>query len=242
MTVNQEINRAYPPIYRVCKVLRDDTAGRFLAVIIPGSSQRPHFAGKSYVRVGPRTEEASEAQFNVLIAERTAKAYKIREWIGKEIAFARFQQGILMSWRAELRGCTQHYATVVVHWNSASTSKAISYPLNRIEISFNDEMECLQLEVRDVPSHQAIPCYSHILSPGSLFCYSIILRRTYARADERDVRPAYVPLPGIGSDRQLFYARSGETARCRPASSPAEESIRVWFGAAVPRPDGLFSA
>jgi predicted HTH transcriptional regulator len=67
-TVTSELGRAYPPIYCLAKILRDQ--GReFLAVIIPGSSQRPHFTGKAYVRVGPQTKEASEEQFENLIRQ-----------------------------------------------------------------------------------------------------------------------------------------------------------------------------
>src|SRR6266700_7682873 len=44
-TVTEELSRAYPPLYFLPKILRD--AGKeFLAVIIPGSSLRPHFTGK----------------------------------------------------------------------------------------------------------------------------------------------------------------------------------------------------
>jgi hypothetical protein len=144
MKVNQEINRAYPPIYRVCKVLRDD-AGQFLAVIIPGSLQRPHFAGKSYVRVGPETIEASEEQFNLLIAERTAKVYKIREWLGKNIVFARFDQAKNMP--AKLLDCTQHYLSVLI----PGMDRPTSFPINRIELSFDHDMKCLALEIREEP-------------------------------------------------------------------------------------------
>ena len=94
-TVSQELNRAYPPIFSVFKIVRDNDTGQCLAVIIPGSAERPHFTGKSYVRLGPETQEASENQFNTLIAERSNKAYRIMEWIGRQVSTAWFEHGML---------------------------------------------------------------------------------------------------------------------------------------------------
>ena len=67
------------------KVLVKD-GKQFLAVIVPGSEQRPHFAGPSYVRVGSETKVASEPQFQNLIAQRQSKAYEILKWKGKPVA------------------------------------------------------------------------------------------------------------------------------------------------------------
>lgn len=150
MTVSKEVSRAYPPIYCAYKLLSDDGEHKFLAAIIPGSPQRPHFAGKSYVRVGPETKETSEDQFNLLVAERASKAYTIRQWIGKRITLARFVQGTLRPHPANLLDCTEHYVSLEVEWNKASSERK-SYPLNRTEISFNHPLSCLELEVRDSP-------------------------------------------------------------------------------------------
>jgi hypothetical protein len=56
-----------------------------LAVIIPGSSERPHFAGRSYIRLGSETREASEEQFAGLVAERTSIGREIRQNIGRTV-------------------------------------------------------------------------------------------------------------------------------------------------------------
>src|SRR5260370_692493 len=52
VTVTQELNRAYPPISFVQKIVHGNVAGQCLAVIIWGSPERPHFSGKSYIRKG----------------------------------------------------------------------------------------------------------------------------------------------------------------------------------------------
>jgi hypothetical protein len=79
------MNNAYPHIYFATKILESD-GQQFLAIIVPGSGSRPHFAGPSYVRRGARTEVASESQFDELLAIRNAKSGEILKWNGKMIS------------------------------------------------------------------------------------------------------------------------------------------------------------
>ena len=81
-TLSEKLTAAYPAIYYETKIL--DVAGKkVLAVVVPGSRNRPHFAGQAYVRDGSKTINASKEQFDQLIAQRNSKAYKILEWHGK---------------------------------------------------------------------------------------------------------------------------------------------------------------
>jgi hypothetical protein len=88
-TVTAELGRAYPPLYFLPKIIRDEQGRELLAVIVPGSPQRPHFAGKAYIRVGPETIEASDDQFENLIAQRSSKIYEILKWKGKTVTAVR---------------------------------------------------------------------------------------------------------------------------------------------------------
>lgn len=81
----KKLEDAYPPIYYMTKVLAKD-GKQFIAVIVPGSEHRPHFAGRSYVRIGSETRVASEQHFDNLIAQRHSKTYEILKWKGKPIA------------------------------------------------------------------------------------------------------------------------------------------------------------
>jgi hypothetical protein len=144
-TVTTELTRAYPPLYFVQRVIQDPDGRSLLVVIISGSPERPHFAGKSYLRVGPETRQASEVQFNAMIAERNSAAYTVMKWIGKRITVAAFVHGTLNPKPCTLVACNQHYFTV--EWSASQSS----YPLNRAEISYNHNLDCLQLEVRDLP-------------------------------------------------------------------------------------------
>ena len=74
---------------RVLPVQSDFRGGKqCLAVIVPGSEARPHFAGPSYVRVGSETVRASDPQFQELVAQRNSKVRAILQSAGKEITVA----------------------------------------------------------------------------------------------------------------------------------------------------------
>src|SRR5713101_2674622 len=70
---NARMQRVYPRIAYVPKIISEN-GKQALAVIIPGSELRPHFAGLAYVRRGSESIEASEEQFAELIAQRDSKA------------------------------------------------------------------------------------------------------------------------------------------------------------------------
>jgi hypothetical protein len=150
-TITQELKRIYPPIPVFYKIVRVGE-NQCIALIVPGSPERPHFTGKSWIRVGPETREASEEQFNQLIADRNSKAYEIRKWIGKRITTAQFIQGTLTSDPVTLISCNQHYFTISLPTTGEpGPDTRHSFPLNRTELSFNHQRNCLQLEIRDLP-------------------------------------------------------------------------------------------
>ena len=88
----RKIPEAYPPIYFASRVLGSANS-QFLAVIVPGSEDRPHFAGPSYVRRGSATEVASEHQFNEMVANRLSKSAHILKWRGKRVSIDRMRTG-----------------------------------------------------------------------------------------------------------------------------------------------------
>jgi hypothetical protein len=58
---------------------------KFLAMIVRGSGNRPHFAGQAYIRDGIQTVVASGAQFEAAVAQRNSKVYEILKWRGQVI-------------------------------------------------------------------------------------------------------------------------------------------------------------
>lgn len=81
---NAQMQRVFPRIAYVPKIISRN-GQQALAVIIPGSELRLHFAGLSYVRRGSESVQASEQQFAELIAQRNSKAARILSWKGKNV-------------------------------------------------------------------------------------------------------------------------------------------------------------
>jgi hypothetical protein len=139
-SLSEKLNAAYPPIYRDTRIL--DVGGKkLLAVIVPGSPDRPHFAGQAYVRDGSKTVNASKDQFDQLIAQRNSKAYKILEWKGKAVQCRSLNPGRALpsggGW-GRIIDCNQFYVTLDLH-------ERVSIPLDRVEISFDNIGNCLEL-------------------------------------------------------------------------------------------------
>ena len=140
---SKKIGNAYPPIPTFSKVLRHE-GKEFLAVIIPGSLERPHFAGRSYVRVGSETRDASEEQFKELITQRTSKTRYILEWKDKEITVVFYKPGGIVTppkkWT--VTGCGQFFVTL------QSGTRLESIALSKVEISHDDVTGRMKLEIR----------------------------------------------------------------------------------------------
>jgi len=146
----EKVSDHHPPIYYVTKVL-EIGGHQFLAVVIPGSPDRPHFAGQAHVREGSKSVVASRPQFEQLIASRNGKAYEILKWKGKTITLdvmnvehTRTHGSVASSEAFTVEDCNQFYVTL-----DAGTFRK-SVPLARIEISFDQMAQRLKVEERPV--------------------------------------------------------------------------------------------
>jgi predicted HTH transcriptional regulator len=150
-TFGEKVSEAYPVVYYLTKIVNVD-GKQVLAVIVPGSADRPHFASQAYVREGSRSVVASKPQFEELIACRNSKAYEILKWKGKIItvdlmqseAHAYTMGAVISSQGYTLVDCNQFYVTL-----DAGTFRK-SVPLARIEVSFDETAQRLKLEERQV--------------------------------------------------------------------------------------------
>jgi schlafen family protein len=139
-SLSEKISVAYPTIYYETKVLSVGAA-KVLAVIVPGSPDRPYFAGPAYVRDGSKTVNSSKEQFDRLIAERNSKAYKILEWKGKTVRVGIIRAGDMnpMGYsQAVVLDCNQFYVTL-------DGNGRYAVPLDRVELSFDHEGNPLEL-------------------------------------------------------------------------------------------------
>jgi hypothetical protein len=144
---NSQMQKVYPRIAYVPKVISSD-GRQALAVIIPGSDSRPHFAGLAYVRRGPEIGDASEEQFAELIAQRNSKAAFLLRWKGKNVTvFTRMGEDEL-AWPNDttLVDCNQFYVSLQRYLHE----RPLSFPLSRVEINFDNMKRRPQLEVTDV--------------------------------------------------------------------------------------------
>jgi predicted HTH transcriptional regulator len=101
----------YPPVPIEQHVLDVDWKS-VVAVVVRRSYNGPHFAGPAYIRVGSVNRQASENQFDRLIAERLSPLRPIVQ------AFES-QAEVLVDRRASYGGLERHRAKVVevnAHW------------------------------------------------------------------------------------------------------------------------------
>src|SRR5258706_14454892 len=137
------------------KVLEKDSK-KFLAVIVRGSENRPHFAGQSFIRDGTQTVVASSEQFEKLIAERSSKTYTISKWIGKSVTVQYPAQAYTISGTsqarpgpiktASIRDCNNFYVGFET-LEGINEGKLFSEPISHLEISFDDAKSRLKLIV-----------------------------------------------------------------------------------------------
>jgi predicted HTH transcriptional regulator len=84
----RELKEAYPEIPHQTRIVLSPE-GKFLAVIVPGSTQGPHFSGPAYIRVGSQTVEASKEQFDRIIDRQDRRVREILKWKNKQIKLVR---------------------------------------------------------------------------------------------------------------------------------------------------------
>ncbi|MGB7355692.1 MAG: ATP-binding protein [Acidobacteriaceae bacterium] len=136
----------YPPVNCTSICVRQDDR-ECLAVIVPGSPAKPHFAGPLYIRDFSKTTTASAAQYESLLAARTGKVYELQKWIGQEVTIVEYQRTpavyFEVNWRSRLgrvEVCNQFYLTLIIDGHKDS------YPLSAFEISYDHQHERLKIE------------------------------------------------------------------------------------------------
>jgi hypothetical protein len=148
-TLRKELANAYPPIEYQSVAIQEN--GRHaLAVIIPASKNRPHFAGPSYIRAGSETVMASEKQFNELIARRSSVVNKILEYKGKWVTVCnspKYNPRIGESWwpgNTIVYDCDQFGVTLT---NGDQPRDRQTFPLTQIDLSFDHQANRLTIKI-----------------------------------------------------------------------------------------------
>jgi predicted HTH transcriptional regulator len=148
--ISGELSNIYPPVYPTLLV-REKDGQKFVAVIVYGSPSRPHFAGKSYVRDGTQTKDASEANIEGFIAKRSSKVAEILKWKDQQITVQKLSAQDPRSWargseteRQVLHDCNQHWVTLRALGNSPALS---TVSLKQVELNYDISNRCLLLIV-----------------------------------------------------------------------------------------------
>lgn len=147
MTIADKVQGIYPSVHYTTKTVQED--GReCLAVIVAGSPSRPHFAGPLFVRDGSRTVVANSERYDSLLAARTGKTYELQRWQGKQISVRTYQRqgGIAYTVnqtvvQGTVFSANQFYVTV------SFGNRNQSYPLSRVQITYDDTAKRLEIEV-----------------------------------------------------------------------------------------------
>jgi schlafen family protein len=127
-----------------------------VAVIIPPSQNRPHFAGTAYMRRGSESVAAPDDVFDEMVYSRNSKAgaflkmkrtSEIVRVVGTE--YGRGEGKFLLVGTAQgieckVLDCNAHY----VRFEVLGNSRRISEPLENISISIDDEKWCPKIIVR----------------------------------------------------------------------------------------------
>jgi hypothetical protein len=139
------VGDCYPGI--IYSVEADEIDGKaVIAVEVPASSRKPHFAGPAYVRVGSESVLASEAQYEELIASRHSKAGAILRLKGQLVTVEVMRKKLGSNenindskyrTRHECRveDCTSHY----IRLYEISTCTRVAEPLENVTISHDEK-------------------------------------------------------------------------------------------------------
>jgi predicted HTH transcriptional regulator len=134
--VSGELSNIYPPILPQILV-REKDGKKFIAVIVRGSPNKPHFTGQSYIRQGTRSVPASEKQFEELVAMRNSKAEQILKWKNKLITLDRLnsaQQGLVAtSMRTFLLRALQCVASLLLFGRFLGAQEVPPIELSHVE-------------------------------------------------------------------------------------------------------------
>jgi len=149
-SLSKRVSHCFPIPYYFTRVMEFE-GGRFLAVVVPGSQDRPHFAGSAFVREGSKSIAASEEQFGRLIAQRNSKAYEILKWMGKSICLwspstrgGTYHPSTGYRSECRVKDCNQFYVTI----EGSQVGGVVSFDFEAFEIGFDHKSERLELRFK----------------------------------------------------------------------------------------------
>jgi predicted HTH transcriptional regulator len=142
----------YPPIKHQIEVLTEQDKA-IVAVVIPPSTQRPHFSGPAYMRQGSESVAANEKAYEELIASRHDKCRVLLGWRNNVVSvledgYRLDQQRAVPNWRSLrecwVRTCDAH----MVRLQDIGTGNNLTVSLTQVVLGYDEERYRNQLTVR----------------------------------------------------------------------------------------------
>lgn len=143
----------YPPIKYRPEVLKEGDK-LVIAVVVPPSDRRPHFAGPAYVRRGSESVAASDEMFEELIASRHDKARVLLRWKnsvitvredGYELGRQRVVPG---GWRASRECNVVECNAHMVRLRDISNPEYFTVALTQVVLGYDENRHRNQITVR----------------------------------------------------------------------------------------------
>ncbi len=135
----------YPPIKFSSEVLKPE-GGPVVAVVIPASSNKPHFAGPAYVRRGSESVAASEEAFDELVHSRNSKSAAVLKLRGQVISVLSLQHklGVVKhipdTGYREGSECRVEAADAqTVRLRILGSDRYVTEPLDHVTVSYDEE-------------------------------------------------------------------------------------------------------
>lgn len=128
----------FPPIAVMCEALEIE-GKETVAVIVPSSPNRPHFAGHAHVRIGSETVKATGAVLDELIASRNTKTGRILQFkrqlvtvecVGCDIDGQAAGPHLRTPYECRIDGCD----AFSVQLEKLDAGRSVSILLNRVEL------------------------------------------------------------------------------------------------------------
>ncbi|MCH8028721.1 MAG: ATP-binding protein [Candidatus Dadabacteria bacterium] len=151
-TVREIADECYPKLEYFIRVLNISNV-KVVAVGVKSSSNRPHFSGPAFVRIGSESVEASDKIYEELIASRNSKCGEILRHKGETVTVvARKILGnpktlgiprIFETHECRIESCDAH----ILHLYELSTGNHYSEPIDIVTINRDNEMRRMMIEI-----------------------------------------------------------------------------------------------
>src|SRR5262249_27678267 len=132
-------NGCFPELPVIPRALSKD-GKEFLAVVVPLSDARPHFARPEFRRQGAATIRASQQEIDEWIAYRSSKVRLVLDWKGKIVRFSVQNPGSGGVMFGPVPGeykvvdCNEHFVTLY----KTDTNAIMTQPLAWITLKMDD--------------------------------------------------------------------------------------------------------